>query len=149
MLAVNEALDKLERVQSDIAKLVNNMIVGVEFAIVAEGFALAERNGVDVSTLYEAIKSGWAGSKVLDVAAPAMAKGEYIPGGTVNMIRKDLGYARDLAADSHVPVPMTALAHEIYVAGQAAGTGARSQPVLIELWRRLFFSGDGARATGT
>jgi 3-hydroxyisobutyrate dehydrogenase-like beta-hydroxyacid dehydrogenase len=119
-----------------VAKLVNNMIVGSTFAVIAEGFALASENGVDPGVLYDAISKGWAGSKVLDVSAAAISAGDYTPGGTVNMLEKDLGYARTLATESHVPVPMTAMAHEIFVAGQAAGRGALSQPAIIELWRR-------------
>jgi 2-hydroxy-3-oxopropionate reductase len=119
----------------DIAKLVNNMIVGTAFAVIAEGFALAGRNGVDVTSLYEAIREGWAGSKVLDVSAPAIASRQYVPGGTVDMLQKDLSYARALAAESHSPIPMTAAAHELYVAAQSAGHGKSSQPALFELFR--------------
>jgi 2-hydroxy-3-oxopropionate reductase len=118
-----------------VAKLVNNMIVGATFAVIAEGFALAARNGVESTSLYDAIREGWAGSKVLDVSAAAIAAGDYTPGGTINMLQKDLGYARILATESHVPIPMTSMAHEIFVAGQAAGRGAYSQPAIIELWR--------------
>jgi len=119
-----------------VAKLVNNMIVGSTFAVIAEGFALAARNGVEAGPLYGAICKGWAGSKVLDVSAAAISAGDFTPGGTVNMIQKDLGYARALATESHVPVPMTAAAHEIFVAGQAAGKGGLSQPSIIELWQK-------------
>ena len=118
----------------NVAKLVNNMIVASAFAVIAEGFALAGENGVDTGSLYNAIREGWAGSKVLDVSASAMIARDYTPGGTVNMMQKDLSYARSLAADSHVPVPMTAAAHEVFVAGQAAGKGPYSQPAIIELW---------------
>jgi 2-hydroxy-3-oxopropionate reductase len=119
-----------------VAKLVNNMIVGTAFAVIAEGFALAQRNGVDVTSLYDAIREGWAGSKVLDVSAPAIAARQYVPGGTVDMLQKDLSYARILAAESHSPIPMSAAAHELYVAGQSAGFGKNSQPALFELFRR-------------
>ena len=119
----------------NVAKLVNNMIVGSTFAVIAEGFALAEKNAVDLRLLYDAIREGWAGSKVLDTSVPAMASHDYTPGGTINMIEKDLGYARSFATESHVPIPMTAAAHEVFVAGQAAGKGALSQPAIIELWR--------------
>ena len=119
-----------------VAKLVNNMIVASAFAVIAEGFALAGRNGVDAESLYDAIREGWAGSKVLDVSAAAIAARDYTPGGTINMMEKDLGYARAMAAESVVPIPMTAAAHEVFVAGQAAGLGALSQPAIIELWRR-------------
>ena len=118
-----------------VAKLVNNMIVGSAFAVIAEGFALADRNGVDPRVLYDSIREGWAGSKVLDVSAAAIVARDYTPGGTINMIEKDLGYARILATESRVPVPMTAMAHEVFVAGQAAGRGRDSQPAIIELWR--------------
>ena len=118
-----------------VAKLVNNMIVGSTFAVIAEGFALAMRNGVDPQCLYDSIREGWAGSKVLDVSAAAIVARDYTPGGTIDMIEKDLGYARSLATESRVPIPMTAAAHEIYVAGQAAGKGKYAQPALIELWR--------------
>jgi 2-hydroxy-3-oxopropionate reductase len=119
-----------------IAKLVNNMIVGTAFAVVAEGFALARTNGVEPQRLYDAIREGWAGSKVLDVSGPSIAAQEYVPGGTIDMLQKDLSYARTLAAESHCPIPMTAAAHEIFVAGQAAGFGKYSQPAIIELWNR-------------
>jgi len=119
-----------------IAKLVNNMIVASTFAVIAEGMALAARNGVDVTELYEAIREGWAGSKVLDVSAGDIAARRYTPGGTVDMLQKDLSYARALATESHSPIPMTAAAHEILVAAQAAGFGKSSQPAIFELWNR-------------
>lgn len=118
----------------NVAKLVNNMIVGVTFGVIAEGFALAVNNGLDPTMLYQAIKDGWAGSKVLDVSAPAIASRQYVPGGTVNMIQKDLSYARTLATESKTAIPMTAAAHEIFVAAQAIGRGAESQPAIYELW---------------
>ena len=124
----------------DLAKLVNNMIVGSTFAVIAEGFALAARNGVDPQSLYHAIRDGWAGSKVLDVSARDVKARRYVPGGTIDMLQKDLSYARAVAAECRSPVPMTAAAHELFVAGQAAGRGAESQPALIELWARR---GDG------
>jgi len=119
-----------------IAKLVNNMIVGSTFAVIAEGFGLAIRHGVNPSTLYEAMREGWAGSKVLDVSAKAIAARDYVPGGTIDMLQKDLAYARAVATEVKSPIPMTATAHELFVAGQAAGYGAKSQPALVELFRR-------------
>ncbi len=117
-----------------IAKLVNNMIVASTFAVIAEGMALAAKNGVDVKELYDAIREGWAGSKVLDVSAVDITARRYTPGGTVDMMQKDLSYARTLATESHSPIPMTAAAHEIFVAGQAAGFGKSSQPAIFELY---------------
>ncbi|OGO38220.1 MAG: hypothetical protein A2147_02280, partial [Chloroflexi bacterium RBG_16_57_8] len=55
-----------------VTKLVNNLIVGITFVAVAEGFALGVKSGLDPNVLYEAIRNGWAGSKGLDVSAEAM-----------------------------------------------------------------------------
>jgi 2-hydroxy-3-oxopropionate reductase len=117
-----------------VAKLVNNMIVAAAFGAVAEGFALARHNGVEIADLYEALRGGWAGSKVLDVSARDVIAGEYRPGGTVDMLLKDLSYARQLAAQGGVPLPMTSAASKLLAEAQAAGYGGRSQPVLFELW---------------
>ncbi|HUX14719.1 MAG TPA: NAD(P)-binding domain-containing protein [Spirochaetia bacterium] len=120
-----------------VAKLVNNMIVGAEFAVIAEGFALAARFGLAADDLYQAIRGGWAASKVLDVSAAAMIEQDYRPGGTVDMIEKDIGYARVLATENRVPLPVTAATHEVYVAAQARGDGKLSQPAIIHLWESL------------
>ncbi|MBI3988952.1 MAG: NAD-binding protein [candidate division NC10 bacterium] len=116
------------------AKLINNMIVNATFTAVAEGFALGAKAGLDPAELYEAIKGGWAGSKVLDVAAPAVLSRNFQPGGTVDIVCKDLSYALALGRDLNVPLPMAALVHEIFRMAKAMGKGPLAQPVLITLW---------------
>jgi 2-hydroxy-3-oxopropionate reductase len=120
-----------------VAKLANNMIVGATFSVIAESFALAARFGIPADLLFNAIRGGWAGSKVLEVSGPAMVEGDFRPGGTVNLLEKDIGYARTLAAELHVPIPVTAITHEVFVASQAAGNGPEAQPVIVQLWERL------------
>lgn len=120
----------------NVAKLVNNMIVGVTFVAVAEAFALADQNGVKPELLFGAIRGGWAGSKVLEVSAPSIMERRYPPGGTIDMIRKDLGYAQAMAAQSSVSIPMTKKADELFQEAQAVGRGAQAQPAVFELWSR-------------
>jgi 2-hydroxy-3-oxopropionate reductase len=120
-----------------VAKLVNNLIVGITFAAVAEGFVLGTRSGLKPEVLYEAIRSGWAGSKVLDVSVPAMLARDFRPGGTVDIHWKDLGYALAQAKETDVPVPVTALVHEIFKAARASGKGKLSQPSIVQLWESL------------
>jgi 2-hydroxy-3-oxopropionate reductase len=117
-----------------VAKLINNMIVGITFAAIAEGFALGAKSGIDLDTLFEAIRYGWAGSPVLEASAPAILKKDFRPGGTVNIHWKDLGYALDHSKFKDVPLPVTALVHEIFKAARASGRGSLSQPAIIKLW---------------
>ena len=121
----------------EVAKLVNNMIVGSAFAVIAESFALGIKNGLDPMVLYEAIKDGWAGSKVLDVAVPGTIKRDFVPGGSVDIHCKDLGYALSLAGSQNVPVPMTAVANEIFKTARASGRGPYAQHIIIQLWEEL------------
>jgi 2-hydroxy-3-oxopropionate reductase len=120
-----------------IAKAVNQMIVGTAFAVIAESFSLGVKNGLDAQTLYQAIRGGWAGSKVLDVAAADMLSHEFKPGGTVDIHWKDLGIALSLSRDTDAPVPVTALVYEIFKAARAKGDGKKSQTAVIKLWENL------------
>jgi 2-hydroxy-3-oxopropionate reductase len=120
-----------------IAKAVNQMIVGAAFAVIAESFSLGVKSGLDARSLYAAIKDGWAGSKVLDVAAQDMFSREFKPGGTVDIHWKDLGYALSLSKDTDVPVPVTALVHEIFKAARAHGDNRKSQSAVVRLWESL------------
>ncbi|MCF7973592.1 MAG: NAD-binding protein, partial [Phycisphaerae bacterium] len=114
-----------------VTKLINNMIVGATFAVIAEGFALGKTNGLDPEVLYKAIKDGWAGSTVLDVAAPGIIERNFTPGGTIDLLFKDIGYALSLARTHNVPVPMTAMSDEIFKAARASGRGGQAQQVII------------------
>jgi 2-hydroxy-3-oxopropionate reductase len=120
-----------------VTKLVNNLIVGITFVAVAEGFSLGVKSGLDARVLYQAIRNGWAGSKVLDVSAEAILNRNFKPGGTVDIHWKDLGYALSLARDLDVPVPTASLAHEVFKAARASGKGQLSQPAIVQMWEDL------------
>ncbi len=120
-----------------VAKLVNNMIVGATFSIIAEGFALGQYNGLDPQVLYEAIRGGWAGSAVMEVAAPGIIERNFKPGGSVDIIFKDIGYALSLARSGNVPTPITSTVDDIFKAARASGRGGFAQQGIIELWEDL------------
>jgi 2-hydroxy-3-oxopropionate reductase len=120
-----------------VAKLVNNMIVGAAFSIIAESFALGMKNGIDPKVLYEAIKDGWAGSTVLNVAAPGIIDQNYKPGGTIDLLFKDIGYALSLARSQNVPVPVTAIVDEVFKTARATGRGPYAQQIITQMWENL------------
>jgi 2-hydroxy-3-oxopropionate reductase len=116
------------------AKLINNLIVAAGFAAVCEGWALAVKVGLDPGTLHEAIKGGWAGSRVMEETIPRLLTRNFVPGGTVDIMTKDVGYALNMARTLDMPVPLTALVHELFRMARAQGKGPKAQPVLITLW---------------
>lgn len=116
------------------AKLINNLIVAAGFAAVCEGWALAVKAGLDPATLHAAIKGGWAGSRVMEETIPRLLSRNFAPGGTVDIMAKDVGYALNMARTLDMPVPVTALVHELFRMAKAQGKGSKAQPVLITLW---------------
>jgi len=116
------------------AKLINNLIVAAGFAAVCEGWALAVKAGLDPATLHDAIKGGWAGSRVMEETIPRLLDRDFVPGGTVDIMTKDVSYALNMAKALDMPVPVTALVHELFRMAKAQGKGPKAQPVLITLW---------------
>jgi 2-hydroxy-3-oxopropionate reductase len=117
-------------------KLINNMIVAANFASVCEAWGLAVKMGLDPATLHEAIKGGWAGSRVMEETVPRLLTRNFVPGGSVDIMTKDVGYALNMARTANVPVPVTALAHELFRMVKAQGKGGQAQPILISLWEQ-------------
>ncbi len=117
-------------------KLLNNMIVAAGFAAVCEAWGLAAKVGLDPATLHQAIKGGWAGSRVMEETVPRLLARNFVPGGTVDIMTKDVGYALNMARSLDVPVPVTALAHELFRMVKAQGQGPKAQPILISLWEQ-------------
>jgi 2-hydroxy-3-oxopropionate reductase len=116
------------------AKLVNNLIVAAGFAAVCEGWALAVKAGLDPAALHAAIQGGWAGSRVMEETIPRLLQRNFIPGGTVDIMAKDVGYSLNMARELDVPAPVTALVHELFRMAKAQGKGPQAQPVLVTLW---------------
>ena len=117
-----------------VAKCINQMIVASTFASVVEAFALAKAAGIDLNLLHSAIRNGWAGSKVLDVCSRDILSESYIPGGSIDMLVKDLKYARDLANQYKIPASAIVYADYIFTEASRKGYGAESQAAIFKLF---------------
>jgi 2-hydroxy-3-oxopropionate reductase len=91
----------------DIAKIANNMIVGCHLAALGEAFCFARKAGLDLETLYEAIKNGFAGSAVMNAKAPRLIAGDFSPSARIAVHQKDLKNAVELAGRMNVKIPLS------------------------------------------
>ncbi|MDR1740575.1 MAG: 2-hydroxy-3-oxopropionate reductase [Synergistaceae bacterium] len=96
-----------------IAKLVNQTIVGINIAAVAEGMSLAEKAGVDPRRVFQAIRGGLAGSQCMEDKAPRMFEGRYNPGFRINLHIKDLGNVQETSRAIHLSMPLVAQVMEM------------------------------------
>ena len=63
------------------AKLANQLIVGITIGAVAEAFKIAESGGCDPAVLRQALRGGFADSRILELHGERMVTGNYEPGG--------------------------------------------------------------------
>ncbi|MBC2638169.1 NAD(P)-dependent oxidoreductase [Rhodococcus wratislaviensis] len=97
------------------AKTVNNMMLAMNMASVAEAAVLGERLGLEHKTLVEIVKVSSGDSWVLrnfypvaGVVDNAPANDDFTPGFTTALMRKDVGLALTSAAGHPVDLGMTA-----------------------------------------
>jgi 3-hydroxyisobutyrate dehydrogenase len=107
-------------------KLCNQVIVGCAMTVLAEATRLAVNAGIDASRLPEALAGGFADSIPLQLFVPRMVQGIHSPPlGHIATMLKDLDTVVDVARDTSSPVPMSALAAQLFrLAKSARGADA-------------------------
>ncbi len=96
-----------------ITKLANQIIVNNNIAVVSEALTFAVKAGADPEKVYKAIRTGLAGSAVLDAKAPMMYNRNFVPGGTIKVNHKDITNVVKTAHAIDAPIPYTAQLYEI------------------------------------
>ncbi len=97
-----------------VAKAANQVIVGLNIGAVAEALALAKAAGVDPGKVCEALKGGFADSRILEVHGQRMVHESFEPGAKSTIQRKDMHQAIELAAQLGLDMPATALSRDLY-----------------------------------
>jgi 3-hydroxyisobutyrate dehydrogenase len=107
-------------------KLCNQVIVGCAMTVLAEATRLAVNAGIDANKLPEALAGGFADSIPLQLFVPRMVQGIHSPPlGHISTMLKDLDTVVDVARNTSSPVPMSALAAQLFrLAKSARGADA-------------------------
>jgi 2-hydroxy-3-oxopropionate reductase len=97
----------------NIAKVANQIIVAINIEALGEAFILAKKAGVDPELLFQAIRGGLAGSKVMETKIQNVKDGQYKPGFKIRLHQKDIKNAMQTAKELNVPLPVTALVQQM------------------------------------
>lgn len=115
-----------------VAKMCNNMLLGVLMIGTSEALNLAEANGLDPSTVSEIMKSSSGNNWTLQVYNPAPgvmpeapASNGYQGGFMVDLMVKDLTLAQSMAGATGTSTPLGGLARALFLANAAHGNGQR------------------------
>jgi 2-hydroxy-3-oxopropionate reductase len=137
VVKIFEVLGKPQRVgpvgSGQVAKLCNQLIVGATLNVVAEALLLAQAAGADPAAVREAIRGGFAGSRILEVHGQRMLERNFIPGGQVKSQLKDLRNALVAAGAAGLTLPVTELVTRQYEAIEEALPTADHAAALIAL----------------
>ncbi len=120
-----------------IVKTVNQLLAGSHIALAAEAMAFGARAGVDPGVLFEVISNSAGSSWMFNNRVPHMLAGDYTPLSAVNIFVKDLGIVLDVAHELRFPLPMAALAHQLFLAAAAAGHGNQDDASIVKLYENL------------
>jgi 3-hydroxyisobutyrate dehydrogenase len=105
------------------AKAVTQVMLAGGYLGVAEGIVLALKAGLDVEPLVAALSGGAAQSWVLANRSARMIANDYPLGFKVELHRKDLGIALELARETGTALPISALVENLEAALVKRGHG--------------------------
>jgi len=119
--------------RGNVLKLLNNLVALTNQAVLCEAMALADRLGVTRETVGEVIGKSSGASFILERKLAALVKHDYRPGFFVDLARKDLGLALDLAKSAGARSELFGEAWKLYGEASAAGFGKLDSSGLLSL----------------
>jgi 3-hydroxyisobutyrate dehydrogenase-like beta-hydroxyacid dehydrogenase len=116
-----------------VAKAANQIIVALTIGAVAEALTLAKRSGVDPARVREAMRGGFAESRILEVHGERMITGAFEPGGRARIQRKDIAQALALAQALKLDLPASSLSLTLWDEMIRRGWGDLDHSALVKL----------------
>jgi 3-hydroxyisobutyrate dehydrogenase len=120
-----------------LAKLCNQILVGVTMLGVSEAIALARAGGLDPEVMIRAVEGGAAASWQLSNLGPRILKGDFEPGFMVDLMQKDLRLVLETAGSGGASVPATTLVHRLFRTAQERGLGRKGTQIMGDVVARL------------
>ena len=120
-----------------VAKAANQIMVAAQMVAEAELMLFAQKSGVDVAKVIEAIKSGAAQCWTLDVKSQRLLTGNRTPGFKSSLQAKDLNIVMDTARDYEAVLPGTALNTQLFNAMVTTGSGDLDNSAVIQILEGL------------
>ncbi len=124
---VLEALGRVTHVgpvgTGQLAKLANQLIVGVTIGAISEALLLVEAGGGDPAAVHQALQGGFADSTIWRQHGARILEHRFAPGAYAAIQYKDLATVTALAARMSVALPFAELARTLYADMCANGRG--------------------------
>ena len=117
------------------AKMINQLIVGVGHAMLAEAVALCESAGIDAARIPDCLAGGYADSNVMKAYWPRMVQGDFAPRGYLRQLYKDLEMVNDWAGHMKAPAPMLMQALSLYRLAMSKGMSELDTSAVVKIFK--------------
>jgi 3-hydroxyisobutyrate dehydrogenase/2-hydroxy-3-oxopropionate reductase len=119
------------------AKLTQNLILSNLLMAFNEGMVLAAKGGVDPNLMLEILDNSAAKSGLISYKAPFVLRRDFNANFSTKWMHKDIGLMLESGRELGVPLPLTALTHQLFQAAISAGHGDADFCSAIQLLEQL------------
>ena len=122
------------------AKVTQNLVGASIMQSFAEGLVLATKAGIAPELMIDILENSAAKSGIASYKAPFILKRDFVTNFSAKWMHKDVGFALELAKSLDLPLPTTAVTHQMLQAAIAKGWGDDdfcSVIRVLEDWARI------------
>lgn len=117
-------------------KLISNLVLGLNRAVLAEGLAFAEALGVAPASALEVLRGSNAYSRAMDVKGRKLVERDYTVEARLSQHLKDVRLMLDAAGAAGLPLPLTETHRRLLERAELAGLGDLDNSAIQEVLRR-------------
>jgi 3-hydroxyisobutyrate dehydrogenase len=114
-------------------KVITNMLAFINLIGVGEALMLAKRGGLDLATVFEAIKQSSGNSFVHETEGQVILNGSYNINFTMDLACKDLGFAAQFGRELGVPLDLASVAEQTFIRARSQYGGAAWSSQVVKL----------------
>ncbi len=127
--------------QGSAVKIVHQLLAGVHIAAAAEAMALAAKSGIPLDVMYEVVTNAAGNSWMFENRMRHVLDGDYTPRSMVDIFVKDLGLVAETGRQLKFPLPLSAIAHSMFVTASNLGHGREDDSAVIKIFAGIRLPG--------
>jgi 3-hydroxyisobutyrate dehydrogenase-like beta-hydroxyacid dehydrogenase len=117
-------------------KLVVNLVLGLQRAVLAEGLSFARAAGIDPAAALELLKASPAHSKVMETKGPKMLAGDFTPEARLGQHLKDVRLILELGERVNAGLPLSELHRQLLERAVELGYGEADNSAIFKAFER-------------
>ncbi len=113
-----------------------NLVLGLNRAALAEGLALAEAMGLDLTLTLKALREGAAYSRIMDSKGEKMITGDFDPQARLSQHLKDVRLILKAPRENGMTLPLSETHRQLLEKAETMGLGALDNSAIIKVLKK-------------